>query len=164
LQKALEKSGAKKALTKFNHKVLKKFECTKGLGDRFCKWGFEPVDLITGRMMSEATDFAFPGPLPIQWDRRWISDSGHRGLLGHGVHHSLDMRLEVLDDCIGVLLADGRAVSFERLYRGLMETRNPKERMVLCREGTGYVLFEEDSRLTYHFGKKTGMETKFRLE
>ncbi|MFB0860868.1 DUF6531 domain-containing protein [Paenibacillus oleatilyticus] len=164
LQKALEKSGAKKALTKFNHKVLKKFECTKGLGDRFCKWGFEPVDLITGRMMSEAIDFEFPGPLPIQWDRRWISDSGHRGLLGHGVHHSLDMRLEVLDDCIGVLLADGRAVSFERLYRGLMETRNPKERMVLRREGTGYVLFEEDSRLTYHFGKQTGMETRFRLE
>ncbi|XOK58295.1 DUF6531 domain-containing protein [Paenibacillus elgii] len=164
LQKALEKSGAKKALTKFNHKVLKKFECTKGLGDRFCKWGFEPVDLITGRMMSEATDFEFPGPLPIQWDRRWISDSGHRGLLGHGVHHSLDMRLEVLDDCIGVLLADGRAVSFERLYRGLMETRNPKERMVLRREGTGYVLFEEDSRLTYHFRKQTGMETRFRLE
>ncbi|WP_258958973.1 DUF6531 domain-containing protein [Paenibacillus tyrfis] len=164
LQKALEKSGVKKALTWLNHKVLKNFDRTKGLSDRFCKWGFEPVDLITGRMMSEATDFAFPGPLPLQWDRRWISDSGHRGLLGHGVHHNLDMRLEVLDTGIGVLLADGRAVSFERLHRGLMETRNPKERMVLRREGTGYALFEEDSRLTYHFGKKTGIETKFRLE
>ncbi|WP_052410289.1 DUF6531 domain-containing protein [Paenibacillus durus] len=151
LDKALEKSGAKKALTKFNHKVLKKFECTKGLGDRFCKWGFEPVDLITGRMMSEATDFAFPGPLPLQWDRRWISDSGHRGLLGHGVHHSFDMRLEVLDDCIGVLLADGRAAGFERLHRGLMETRNPKERLTLRRKGTGYAMVEEESRLTYVF-------------
>ncbi|PUA40529.1 hypothetical protein C8Z91_03450 [Paenibacillus elgii] len=164
LKKALEKSGAKKALTRINHKVLTKIPGTKGLKDRLCKWGCEPVDLITGRMVSTTTDFEFPGPLPLRWNRRWISDSSHRGLLGYGVHHSLDMRLEVLDDCIGVLLADGRVVGFERLHRGLMETRNPKERMVLRRDGTGYALCEEESRLTYYFGKQTGMEPKFRLE
>ncbi|NEN85541.1 RHS repeat-associated core domain-containing protein, partial [Paenibacillus elgii] len=164
LQKALEKSGAKKALTWINHKVLTKIPGTRGLKDKLCKWGCEPIDLITGRMMSATTDFEFPGLLPLRWDRRWISDSSHRGLLGHGVHHNLDMRLEVLNDCIGVLLADGRVAGFERLHRGVMEARNPKERMVLRRDGTGYALYEEESRLTYYFGKQTGMETKFRLE
>ncbi|MEC0236534.1 RHS repeat-associated core domain-containing protein [Paenibacillus kribbensis] len=164
MKKALEKSGASKRLTQLNHKVLSKFECTKGLKDKFCQWGFEPVDLITGRMVSEASDFEFPGPLPLSWERRWISDSHHEGWLGHGVHHVLDMRLEVLDDCIGVLLGDGRAATFERLYHGLTETRNPIEKMVLRRQGAGYALTEEESRLTYSFGKQTGKESGFRLE
>ncbi|WP_436713651.1 RHS repeat-associated core domain-containing protein [Brevibacillus formosus] len=163
-QKALERSGAKKSLTKLNKKVLKKFECTKGLGDRFCKWGFEPVDLITGRMVSEGTDFEFPGQLPLEWTWRWISDSRHQGLLGHGVHHTLDLRLEVLDDCIGVLLADGRAVAFEKLHQGLMKTQNQQEKLTLRREGTGYALVEQDSRLTYYFGQQVGSQDSFRLE
>ncbi|WP_036129222.1 hypothetical protein, partial [Lysinibacillus sphaericus] len=44
------KAMAKAGLTKFNHGVLKKFNCTQGLSKKFCKRGFEPVDLITGRM------------------------------------------------------------------------------------------------------------------
>ncbi|EON74428.1 hypothetical protein [Lysinibacillus sphaericus] len=50
VSKAVEgmKAMAKTELTKFTHKVLKKFECTKGLSDKLCKKSFEPVDLITG--------------------------------------------------------------------------------------------------------------------
>ncbi|WP_334076234.1 DUF6531 domain-containing protein, partial [Paenibacillus sp. A14] len=157
VQAALEKSGLHKALTALNHKVLKNFKCTEGLSEKFCKWGFEPVDLITGRMMSQATDFEFPGPLPLVWERRWISDSGYRGWLGHGVHHALDMRLAVLKEGIGVLLGDGRAAAFELLHRGRVETFNRAERLTLRRLGHNYALYEHERRLTYYFAPVPGV-------
>ncbi|RRJ54792.1 RHS repeat protein [Paenibacillus oralis] len=155
LQAAAKKTGTDKLLTALNHKVLKNFDRTKGLSEKFCKWGFEPVDLITGRMMSQATDFEFPGPLPLVWERRWISDSRFSGWLGHGVHHVLDMRLAVLKEGIGVLLGDGRAAAFELLHRGRVETFNRSERLTLRRLGHNYAMFEHERRLTYYFAPVT---------
>ncbi|UHA73171.1 DUF6531 domain-containing protein [Paenibacillus sp. 481] len=158
LTAAAKNKGVQRSMKALNHRVLKKTKGTKGLSDKFCKWGFEPVDLITGRMMSEATDFEFPGPLPLAWSRRWISDSGHRGWLGHGVHHSFDMRLVVMEDGIGVLLGDGRSVAFELLHRGKVETFNRAERLTLRRMAGSYSLYDQESRLTYHFEAVSGSE------
>ncbi|WP_051290009.1 DUF6531 domain-containing protein [Paenibacillus massiliensis] len=164
LQAAAKKTGADKLMSAFNRKVLDKFNCTKKLKDKFCKWGFEPVELITGLMMSQATDFEFPGPLPLVWERRWISDSRFRGWLGHGVHHSLDMRLTVMNEGIGVLLDDGRAAAFELLHRGRMETFNRSERLTLRRMGLNYALFEHERRLTYYFAPVIGSEDRGELD
>ncbi|SFE66458.1 RHS repeat-associated core domain-containing protein [Paenibacillus algorifonticola] len=159
LAAAAKNTMVNKGLTALNHKVLSKFGGTKGLKDKFCKWGFEPVDLITGRMMSEAEDFAFPGPLPLSWERRWISDSRHNGWLGHGAHHALDMRLSVMGDGIGVLLGDGRVASFELLHRGKIEMFNRLERLTLRRLGKNYTLYDHESRLTYYFEPAVIAET-----
>jgi hypothetical protein len=48
--------------------VLKNFDATKGLSEKFCKWKFEPVDLIKGRVLYGGVDFELPGPIPLRWE------------------------------------------------------------------------------------------------
>ncbi|ERI10664.1 DUF6531 domain-containing protein [Aneurinibacillus aneurinilyticus] len=159
------KAIAIKGLTNFNHKVLKnsKFKCTQGLSEKFCKWGFEPVDLITGRMVYEGVDFELPGPIPLSWERAWYSDSSRIGLSGHGMHFTYDLALEIFeeDDLIGIVVTDGRAVGFPILPINLSYF-NKRERMTLTNTGEEYHLFEHDTRLIYVFEQTT--ETRFRLK
>ncbi|MFJ5562469.1 DUF6531 domain-containing protein [Lysinibacillus xylanilyticus] len=157
------KAMAKTGLTKFNHGVLKKFNCTQGLSEKFCKRGFEPVDLITGRMIYEGVDFELPGPIPLSWERAWYSDSSRIGLSGHGMHFTYDLALEIFeeDDLIGIVVTDGRAVGFPILPINLTYF-NKRERMTLTNTGEEYHLFEHDTRLIYVFEQTT--ETKYRLK
>ncbi len=157
------KAMAKTALTKFNHGVLKKFNCTQGLSKKFCKRGFEPVDLITGRMIYEGVDFELPGPIPLSWERAWYSDSSRIGLSGHGMHFTYDLELEIFEeqDLIGIVVTDGRAVGFPFLPINLSYF-NKRERMTLTNTGEEYHLFEHDTRLIYVFEQTT--ETKYRLK
>ncbi|MFJ7888352.1 DUF6531 domain-containing protein [Lysinibacillus xylanilyticus] len=157
------KAMAKTGLTKFNHGVLKKFNCTKGLSEKFCKRGFEPVDLITGRMIYEGVDFELPGPIPLSWERAWYSDSSRIGLSGHGMHFTYDLALEIFeeDDLIGIVVTDGRAVGFPILPINLTYF-NKRERMTLTNTGEEYHLFEHDTRLIYVFEQIT--ETTYRLK
>ncbi|MEX3745997.1 DUF6531 domain-containing protein [Lysinibacillus xylanilyticus] len=157
------KAMAKAGLTKFNHGVLKKFNCTQGLSKKFCKRGFEPVDLITGRMIYEGVDFELPGPIPLSWERAWYSDSSRIGLSGHGMHFTYDLALEIFeeDDLIGIVVTDGRAVGFPILPINLPYF-NKRERMTLTNTGEEYHLFEHDTRLIYVFEQTT--ETTYRLK
>ncbi|QPQ30160.1 DUF6531 domain-containing protein [Lysinibacillus sp. JNUCC 51] len=157
------KAMAKTGLTKFNHGVLKKFNCTQGLSKKFCKRGFEPVDLITGRMIYEGVDFELPGPIPLSWERAWYSDSSRIGLTGHGMHFTYDLALEIFeeDDLIGIVVTDGRAVGFPILPINLPYF-NKRERMTLTNTGEEYHLFEHDTRLIYVFEQST--ETTYRLK
>lgn len=157
------KAMAKTGLTKFNHGVLKKFNCTQGLSKKFCKRGFEPVDLITGRMIYEGVDFELPGPIPLSWERAWYSDSSRIGLSGHGMHFTYDLALEIFeeDDLIGIVVTDGRAVGFPILPINLPYF-NKRERMTLTNTGEEYHLFEHDTRLIYVFEQTT--ETTYRLK
>ncbi|OXS70189.1 hypothetical protein B1B04_18655 [Lysinibacillus sp. KCTC 33748] len=159
------KDIATKGLTKFNRKVLmdSKFKCTQGLSEKFCQWGFEPVDLITGRMVYEDVDFELPGPIPLSWERAWYSDSSRVGLSGHGMHFTYDLALEIFeeDDLIGIVVTDGRAVGFPILPINLPYF-NKRERMTLTNTGEEYHLFEHDTRLIYVFEQTT--ETKYRLK
>ncbi|WP_445477719.1 RHS repeat-associated core domain-containing protein [Lysinibacillus irui] len=157
------KAMAKTELTKFNHGVLKKFNCTKGLSDKFCKKGFEPVDLITGRMIYEGVDFELPGPIPLSWERAWYSDSSRVGLSGHGMHFIYDLALEIFEEeeLIGIVVTDGRAVGFPILPINLPYF-NKKERMTLINTGEEYHLFEHDTRLIYAFEQVT--TTTYRLK
>ncbi|RTQ92861.1 DUF6531 domain-containing protein [Lysinibacillus telephonicus] len=154
---------ANAALTTFNHKVLKKFKSTEGLSEKFCKYGFEPVDLITGRMVYEGVDFELPGPIPLSWERVWYSDSGRIGLSGHGMHFKYDLALELFEeeDLIGIVVPDGRAVGFPMLPINLPYF-NKRERMTLTNTGEEYHLFEHDTRLIYVFEQTT--ETTYRLK
>lgn len=154
---ALMKVGgklAKKALTALNHGVLKKFKCTKSLGDFLCKHGFEPVNLITGSVLYEGLDFELPGPIPIRWQRRWYSDSGYEGLLGHGTHLSYDLSLQVFteDEAIGIMLPDGRATGFPLLLVKDEKFYHRSEKLTLtCRGRNRYELFDHKTELTYLF-------------
>jgi RHS repeat-associated protein len=152
LLKAVGKRG-KKLLTALNHKVLKKHKSTKKLGDLFCKMGFEPVDLITGRVNYEYTDFELPGPIPLRWIRNWDSDSSITGPLGHGIQLSYDrcVKLWPEEGCLSVTLADGRLAIFPMLHYG-ESYYHPQEKMLLRRKQNGHFLLEDyNESLYYHF-------------
>jgi RHS repeat-associated protein len=151
---ALLKAGGKllaKAAKLLNKKVLQKFGATKGLGEKFCKWGFEPVDLINGRVMYNGVDFELPGPIPLRWERVYYSDSTMSGLLGVGTHLCYDQKLEVFDDCIGLTLPDGRAIGFDLLAPGESYFHRPEQLTLSYGEDRDYTLFDHASRLHYHF-------------
>jgi len=76
--------GLGRGVRGLNNNVLRNFDSTQGLSNRLCRMGFEPVDLVTGRMVYEGEDFSMPGPIPITWRRSWYSDSPYEGILGHG--------------------------------------------------------------------------------
>lgn len=152
------KKGASKALKALNKKVLKKFKCTKGLSNKLCKKGFEPVDLITGRMMYEGEDFEIPGIIPITWKRSWYSDSEYEGLMGYGCHNNYDIALHVeeKDDAIIMMLPDGRATVFPRIVTKDENFYHRSEKLTLTFiDKNTYTVNDHNTDLTYTFKKLT---------
>lgn len=146
--------AAKKALKKLNDALKKKFGSTNSASKLLCKYGFEPVNLITGAVLYEGVDFELPGPIPIKWERNWYSDSDYTGLLGHGTHCSYDLMLQVFheDNAIGVILPDGRLTAFPLILTTDEEFYLRSEKLTLTCKGTNeYELFDHQNNLTYTF-------------
>ncbi len=145
--------GFGKALTKLNHALpLNKF--TQGLKKTLCHLGFEPVDLITGRMVYEGLDFELPGVLPVRWERNWYSDSGYEGPMGHGMHHSYDLTLEVDTKNVVILLIlpDGRPVGFPYIIAEGDHFYHREEQLSLtCIDGDHYEVTDHTQQQTYTF-------------
>lgn len=150
--KVLGKLGGK-LLKLLNHKVLKQSPNTKKLSSMLCKMGFEPVDLITGRVNYEYTDFELPGPIPIKFTRNWDSDSEIKGPLGHGVQLCYDRCVQLWPEegGLSVTMADGRLAVFPLLYYG-ESYYHPQEKILLRRKQNGHFLLEDyNESLYYHF-------------
>ena len=154
--KVLGKIGGK-MLKVLNNKLLTKFPSTKKLSARLCKMGFEPVDLVTGRVNYEYTDFELPGPIPVKWTRNWDSDSSISGLMGHGVQFSYDrcVRLWPEEAALSVTLSDGRLAVFPLLRPG-EEFYHLSEKLLLRRKQNGHFLLDDyQDSLYYHFNQET---------
>ncbi|TWW01570.1 DUF6531 domain-containing protein [Chitinophaga pinensis] len=154
LMKGLGKIG-KKGLTKFNHALKGKIGSNK-LSKALCKKGFEPVDLVQGIVIYDGTDFQLPGPIPLQWDRSWNSDSQFEGMLGHGTHLSYDMRIQefLQENVVVVLLGDGRSAVFESLPVPGAHDYNRHEKLTLTRTDIDeYLLYHHEDKLYYTFRK-----------
>lgn len=150
--------GAGKGLKKLNHKVLKKFPATQGLSKKMCKMGFEPVDLVTGRMVYEGEDFSIAGPIPIRWERNWYSDSAYEGIMGYGMHCNYDLALHVDydEDSIVMRLPDGRITSFPMLLVENESSYNRTEKLTLTFiDGRTYEVTDHQTQQTYTFTKFT---------
>jgi RHS repeat-associated protein len=146
-----------KMLKKLNNKILKKSPKTQKLSNKLCKMGFEPVDLITGRVNNEYTDFELPGPIPLTWTRNWDSDSSFDGPLGRGVQHSFDRSVELWpeDEALSVTLADGRLAVFPLLQPG-ESFYHRQEKILLKRKQNGHFLLEDYTENLYlHFNHET---------
>ncbi|MCB2377404.1 DUF6531 domain-containing protein [Hymenobacter sp. BT635] len=110
----------------------------------------EPVDVATGKVINEATDFELNGPLPLVWSRVWYSTSAHEGALGHGWHHSYDEELYVDDEVLILRLPDGRYTGSEPIPLGeAVFIRD--EKITLAHTAAGYVYLDADG-LAHHFG------------
>ncbi|WP_223599010.1 RHS repeat-associated core domain-containing protein [Chryseobacterium sp. GVT01B] len=96
LTKKIGKLGAN-GLKKFNNSVLKKapfskFKFANALSKKLCKWGFEPVNLVTGAMVFEWDDFEIQGSTSLKWRSVWHSDRPYDfGPLGNGVFNNHDL-------------------------------------------------------------------------
>lgn len=164
LMKGLGKAG-KKALTKFNH-VLKGRLGSNKLSKFLCKKGFEPVDLVQGIVIYDGIDFELAGPIPLQWERSWNSDSDFEGLLGHGTHFCYDLRVQEFaeEDASVVLLGDGRSIVFDGLLFPGNSDYNRHEKRTLTRTATDeYQLFDHTGRLFYYFRKLHPLDSQYRL-
>ncbi|PYJ71652.1 MAG: type IV secretion protein Rhs, partial [Verrucomicrobia bacterium] len=58
----------------------------------------EPVNIVTGEVVVEQQDFALPGRIPLEWDRRYGSQNPRRGVYGYGWESPADARLEFGND------------------------------------------------------------------
>lgn len=75
---------ARKGLTLFNHMLMRKFG-QNPVSDTLCRFGFEPVNLVTGVMDFAWDDFELGGDHPLSMRCRWFSNMAYSGVMGNGV-------------------------------------------------------------------------------
>lgn len=104
LIKGLGKLGgalSKRALTGVNKVLKRAFGTYNPLSKKLCKFGFEPVNFVTGAMFFEWNDFELPGGTTLQWNNAWRSDKPYCGMLGNGVYNSYDLYI-LPDEAAGI--------------------------------------------------------------
>ncbi|HEX8427341.1 RHS repeat-associated core domain-containing protein [Hymenobacter sp.] len=150
-----------KGLGKAAQKAMNKLglsERASGLANRIlCTVTGHPVDVIGGYLYTEATDFEFPGPVPLRWERLWNSTSVHQGPLGSGWHHSYDMALfvDAEQGLVAFRAADGRGIAFDLVPLGQRDY-NRLEKMSLLHDERGYAILDHGQNLVYRFGVNRG--------
>lgn len=85
------------------------------LARRFCRTVGHPVDVASGRLLTDHVDFELPGPLPLTFERAYSSRFANRtGPLGYGWSHSLDQAVWREDRYLAVVYRDheGREIEF----------------------------------------------------
>lgn len=128
LQKAGDKAAAALKLGPRGRNAVDKAICTLT---------GHPVDVATGKVLTEHVDFALSGPLALRWERVWYSTSTYRGPLGHGWHHSYDAGLYVAEDVVLYRTPDGRLVALPPIHIG-EEHFDRSERLTFTRSAAGY--------------------------
>ena len=140
----LIRNGTRKILEKFGKKM------PDWLVKAFCKLDGDPVDMISGNVIYDTTDFELPGPLPLQWRRIWCSASRIVGHLGHGTRYSYEVGLEILEEeyALAVYLQDGRVAIFPNIMVG-EESFSYENRMLLRRKDNSYELLDPETGYLY---------------
>jgi RHS repeat-associated protein len=126
-----------------------------------------PVDVATGRVFTDATDFTLPGPLPLSFERNYFSSWSHRdGPLGFGWSHSLDQALWFEPGSAVYRNAEGQEVVFEleggegaELEREFFEGIS---RNTLVRERGGWRVITAEG-LVHHFTRIEGYGAVLRI-
>jgi RHS repeat-associated protein len=159
LRKLQRQSAAMQRVSKRMHARADELMRAKGMSDTarhrvhtaICAVTGHPVDIATGKVFTDAVDLRLHGPLPLAFERKWLSTSGHRGEFGHGWHHgfSLELRVEPAHKLIAVRLADDRVRAFPLLELG-ERWFDRKEKIELSRDAQGYLL-REQSGLAWRF-------------
>ena len=72
----------------------------------------DPVDVVSGQMLTSSTDVQLPGVLDLVLRRAYASSYRHGALFGPGWSSSLDQRLVINDDGIHVLGDDAQVLNY----------------------------------------------------
>ena len=159
--------GLSKAAGKVLQKVIDKIESrfpklAAVLQDFKCKRFGEPVDAVSGRVVSSNIDFELPGPIPLIWERTYYSDAAVPGPLGYNWHHNYNMSVyDLQNGYFSVRLWDGRETVMPALTTG-GSYYNRKELLWWHRDNQGYYL-QDTTRQTYRFAAKPTPDGTFRL-
>ncbi len=110
-----------------------------------------PIDVATGTMYHEMTDLVIRGPLPIEFTRRYDSQSSFSGPLGFGWHHSFMVRLEDPGNNQRVFVdGQGRRIYFAKNTQGTWE-ENRIDHLVLTQPGTPAFRVTDRHQTKYEF-------------
>jgi RHS repeat-associated protein len=130
----------------------------KWLSKIICFLTGHPVDVMSGRLLTDAVDFELPGPIPIVFERNYDSRDRYEGPLGPAWHHPLDVSVNEEQRRgkvkLAVRLPDGRRSPHEALGVG-ESTWDAIDRYALLRTKKGYRLTFWDG-LAYHFERVEG--------
>jgi RHS repeat-associated protein len=116
------------------------------LRDRFnkfvCKLTGHPVDVATGRVLTDGFDFAIGGPIPLRFERSYSSSLSWRdSAMGYGWSHSFDQAAWVERRRVVVRDFDGREIEF-RLPRGI---KTPPSGQILEHPTEGMIVRVRDA-------------------
>ena len=153
-----DSSGYKKACSRVHdaaRTVTKRLpeNAARRVHNSICSVIGHPVDVGSGKVYTDRTDFSLPGPIPLVWDRIYYSVCGdYRGPLGAGWFHAYDLALQFEGDghSIAYRMPDGRNAYFRRIKPGdscFIE----QEQITLTREGDHYVVTDANE-LRHYFG------------
>ena len=154
IQRIAKSNLGKRALNSpFAKKMEDRFEkaCSGNRANKSkCSLVGEPVDVATGKVINEGTDFELAGPLPLVWNRVWFSTSAHDGALGRGWHHAYDEEVFADSEFVLLRLSDGRYTGAEALALGESVFLRD-EKITLTRQPVGGYTYLDPQGLTHSF-------------
>ncbi|MEM6991891.1 MAG: DUF6531 domain-containing protein [Myxococcota bacterium] len=116
-----------------------------------------PVDVASGKVLTDFTDFELVGPMPLTFERMYCSAFANRnGPLGHGWSHSLDQAVWLERGSVVLQAEDGREIVFDTFDFPEHEIGpgqsvfHPIERLTLHRERDGFRVVDAN-HVTRHF-------------
>jgi len=114
----------------------------------------DPVDAITGAVFCSLSDFEYPGPIPLRWERKWSSSKiDSLGPFGYGSNFAYSMRIISEQDELVFVNEEGRNISFEAVMPG-DKLLNRLRKLILSFDGEKYEVFNIISRQRYVFEAK----------
>ncbi|TDV58951.1 YD repeat-containing protein [Pseudomonas sp. LP_7_YM] len=123
-----------------------------------------PVDTTKGRkLLTDETDFALPGLMPIEWSRFYASDLTVDSILGRGWVLPWEQSLRQRGDFIYLTDNQGRSVPFVTLEPG-ERIYNPHEQVYLVRSEGGHYLLQTLDNVFFYFGEVPDDNTNVPLQ
>lgn len=110
-----------------------------------------PVDVATGELITQETDFIITGLVDLAWQRSWISSSTQNGALGQKWHHPFDMALAEGESFQVLRVEKGRLVLLPQLQVG-QSFWHRAESLLATRTGDAEWIIRRDDGLSYHLG------------
>ena len=160
--KRLKATKAMKGMSDWLHKKANKLMDKIGIPPslrnkvhkKICAVTGHPVDVAAGKVFTDHVDLELPGPLPFRLERTWFSTSVYKGPLGHGWHHTYDMKLAEQERVLVVIMEDGRPLKCRSMEEG-ESLFIRAERLTIFKDDQGYGI-RHVSGITYRFTPHNG--------
>lgn len=119
--------------------------------------GGDPVDVVSGQMITSRTDLALPGLLPLVAHRAYASEFRDGGLLGPGWSSTLDQRLELDGEFVRYVGDDAQVLWYpNRPDEAVLPLHGARWPLTVDRESGTYRIEDPESGWVRHFAARDG--------